>query len=592
MKECRKAQKERSTLIVFLMALLFLAINNAIGAPTTYTLTVNTIGSGSVDPSGGTYKKGTVVTLTAEADPDWIFDHWEDDLSGSANPETITMDSDKTVTAVFVEDSGGITFISPDNSNILYTGRVDFSNPQAPVFGWSGVSITANFEGTSINAIFDDGGSNYSYVIIDDGELTTLDMASGEQTYTLADGLSDTVHKIDIIRKTEGYDGHTTFLGFELDNGKTLASPPSRPPLKLEFYGDSHASGLSCECTCDSSDTVYKNNYMAYPGITSQMLNAEYSSISWSGIGIAATNQVITDVWDRTLPNTSGSTWNFSGFIPDAVVINLGANDYYWWGTQEEIMQGWEDFVTNYLRPVYPDAHICFANSYGWAIDEPADYVHLSVQNLINAGDTNVSYVLFPWLWSQAHAVICEQAGHANILAAHLADELGLSAPTPADFSCIPDPGELTNGGFENDTLPDDSEADGWRSFSWKGSVSVVDDLGGAHSGARYMEVSALRNGYAGCYMATDGEAGVEYTASAYMKATSGNTGKLRIEFKDQSQSVISQVEGQKTVTGSWVQYSTVETAPAGTWSVVVVCIVDSLGNNILYDDVTLTAGN
>lgn len=70
----------------------------------TYTLTVNITGGGSVtlDPAGGVYAPSTSVDLTANADPGWIFDHWEDDLSGSTNPETITMDSDKTVTAVFI----------------------------------------------------------------------------------------------------------------------------------------------------------------------------------------------------------------------------------------------------------------------------------------------------------------------------------------------------------------------------------------------------------------------------------------------------------------------------------------------------------
>ncbi|MBU0639121.1 MAG: hypothetical protein KKB50_09680 [Planctomycetes bacterium] len=71
-----------------------------------YTLTINITGQGSVDldPVGGTYLTGTDVTLTANAAGGWSFEHWEDDLTGSTNPEMTTMDADKTVTAVFVED--------------------------------------------------------------------------------------------------------------------------------------------------------------------------------------------------------------------------------------------------------------------------------------------------------------------------------------------------------------------------------------------------------------------------------------------------------------------------------------------------------
>ncbi|NIM15164.1 MAG: PKD domain-containing protein [Candidatus Aminicenantes bacterium] len=73
------------------------------GGPTQYTLTTNTVGNGSItlDPPGGTYNEGTVVTLTAVPDAGWQFDGWSGDLSGTQNPTTITMNSDKNVTATF-----------------------------------------------------------------------------------------------------------------------------------------------------------------------------------------------------------------------------------------------------------------------------------------------------------------------------------------------------------------------------------------------------------------------------------------------------------------------------------------------------------
>jgi agmatine deiminase len=76
------------------------------GTPPQYTLTTNTAGQGSInlDPPGGTYDSGTVVTLTATPDSGWQFDGWSGDLSGSTNPTTITMNSNKTVTATFIEE--------------------------------------------------------------------------------------------------------------------------------------------------------------------------------------------------------------------------------------------------------------------------------------------------------------------------------------------------------------------------------------------------------------------------------------------------------------------------------------------------------
>jgi hypothetical protein len=83
-----------------------------------YTLAVIVVGQGDVDldPPGGTYTSGTLVTLTANADIDWYFDHWEGNLSGSDNPETIMMDGDKSVTAVFKPECFG---------DLDYDGQVD-----------------------------------------------------------------------------------------------------------------------------------------------------------------------------------------------------------------------------------------------------------------------------------------------------------------------------------------------------------------------------------------------------------------------------------------------------------------------------------
>jgi hypothetical protein len=75
----------------------------------TCTLTVNVNGQGAVDldPPGGTYSSGTWVQLAASADTGWSFDHWEGNLSGSNNPESILMDGDKLVTAVFLQGCPG-----------------------------------------------------------------------------------------------------------------------------------------------------------------------------------------------------------------------------------------------------------------------------------------------------------------------------------------------------------------------------------------------------------------------------------------------------------------------------------------------------
>ena len=100
---------ENPDTVIITSDLTIIAAFSEIPPPPMYTLTVNVNGQGSVtlDPSGGVYEEGTVVTVTAEAGSGNFFSNWSDDLSGNENPETITMDSDKTVTANFISAPGG-----------------------------------------------------------------------------------------------------------------------------------------------------------------------------------------------------------------------------------------------------------------------------------------------------------------------------------------------------------------------------------------------------------------------------------------------------------------------------------------------------
>lgn len=54
----------------------------------------------------GKYVSGTNATLTAIPQPGYLFSSWTGDASGSNNPTTVLMNSDKTVGATFAQDSG------------------------------------------------------------------------------------------------------------------------------------------------------------------------------------------------------------------------------------------------------------------------------------------------------------------------------------------------------------------------------------------------------------------------------------------------------------------------------------------------------
>ena len=76
----------------------------AVFAINTYTLTIATVGGGSVAPNVGThaYTYGAVVPITATPAASWYFGQWSGDASGIVTQTTVTLDADKVVTATFL----------------------------------------------------------------------------------------------------------------------------------------------------------------------------------------------------------------------------------------------------------------------------------------------------------------------------------------------------------------------------------------------------------------------------------------------------------------------------------------------------------
>ena len=111
-----------------------------------YSLTINIDGNGTVtkNPDKETYEYGTIVELTAGPDTGWSFSHWSGDLSGSENPEEITIDSDKEVTAHFTIneftltikiEGNGTVIKDPDQEEYEYGTTVELT--AVPGNGWS-----------------------------------------------------------------------------------------------------------------------------------------------------------------------------------------------------------------------------------------------------------------------------------------------------------------------------------------------------------------------------------------------------------------------------------------------------------------------
>lgn len=101
--------------VLFLLLFLFLLgcskeDSSANNTPNqiSFELSVSSSDGGSVDISGGTYNQNSEVTITATPAPGYAFSGWSGNATGSANPLTVTMTGDKTITANFTRITFGL----------------------------------------------------------------------------------------------------------------------------------------------------------------------------------------------------------------------------------------------------------------------------------------------------------------------------------------------------------------------------------------------------------------------------------------------------------------------------------------------------
>jgi len=144
-----------------------------------YTLTVNIAppGSGSVskNPDKATYTYGEQVQLTAAANAGSTFSNWSGDISSSANPITLTMDGNRTVTANFTE------LIGPDltgswTTPVTQTCKSTKKGPKCTITGTLSVKNIGNRDASSSTVKFYLSDSN----TYDQGDTPLMSAATGK----------------------------------------------------------------------------------------------------------------------------------------------------------------------------------------------------------------------------------------------------------------------------------------------------------------------------------------------------------------------------------------------------------------------------
>jgi len=330
------------------------------------------------------------------------------------------------------ESSGSTGEVPPEPPAIRYVGRHDASDPGHVRMGWSGVGAVFRFTGTDASVRLDDKG-RYFTVVVDGAVQATLATSPGEQSYPLAQGLPAGEHTIELYRRTEGSFGPTVLLGVDLE-GELLAPPPVQ--RRIEIVGDSITCGYGNEgaAPCKFSAET-ENHYLTYGAVAARALGAELSTVAWSGKGVVNNYgddvfEPLPTIYDRLLASDA-APWDFS-WQPDAVVINLGTNDFSTGNDPPEgvFVPAYVGFL-EHLRAVYPDAFILAIapTLFGAEVQLVAGYLQSAVEQRHADGDAAVAFadVNVEWIGSgcDGHPTVATHAAMGAKLAETLQAQMG-----------------------------------------------------------------------------------------------------------------------------------------------------------------------
>lgn len=315
------------------------------------------------------------------------------------------------------------TVYKATEDNVKLLGRTYFDIDRL-YCALSGTGFEFTFTGTKCAISVVGDGNSASETMADsqarigiyvNGERVIDDMVDHtEEQYTVFE--SDEPQEVTVTFVKLSESPHSTFAVTDINVIGTPIKPTPNKDKLIEFVGDS----ITCGYGADDPDkshtfsTKTEDVTKAYAYKTAQILDVDYSMVSFSGYGIIsgysdgekkvsaqALPKYYTKLGYSWSPNglfaPSDIDWDFSVRQPDIVVINLGTNDDSYTLThkdrQEEYSAAYTEFIKK-VRENNPDANIVCA--LGIMGDRLFPYVEQAVENYTaETGDGNVSTFRF-----------------------------------------------------------------------------------------------------------------------------------------------------------------------------------------------------
>ena len=247
---------------------------------------------------------------------------------------------------------------------------------------WSGSALEFNVEcggNVYVSAIgsyatsLGSGISDFT-VYVDGVKTRTVRVNKGvNEDILVAENLAEGVHSLRLTKWAHAESAQITFTSVKCDGA--LLDRPADKDLYIEFIGDSITCGYGANNGANDGN-------LSYAYIAAQRMNADWSIVARSGLWLSSATNSIPLIypyvsWYRDGGSLNGELYDFSR-IPDAVVINLGTNDYNGNAGAEKFANSVRSFIADVRSRYGNDVPIVWA--YGMMNDGYKDSI-ISVVN-------------------------------------------------------------------------------------------------------------------------------------------------------------------------------------------------------------------
>ena len=262
------------------------------------------------------------------------------------------------------------TSIPARDPRIAYMGRVAFAG-DAAVMGFAGITVRFVYRGPAPTLRLNASSPTCFFNLACNGwDPVIIHLNPGDNDIPLPTGPAPASGwLVEVVRRTEAWQGIATFQGLRLPPGCELLPPPPWPERKLMFIGDSVTGGEYVERFPPENISTPQsaNAARAFGMLLGRWLHAQVHLVSYGGRGVMRDWQGRTDVpnapqfFPRILPDDPASRWDHAAYLPDVVVVSLGQNDFNQGLPDEAVYTKAYDAFVGDIRAAYPRAAVLLA---------------------------------------------------------------------------------------------------------------------------------------------------------------------------------------------------------------------------------------